>query len=211
MKWFIFLSIATFANSSALAQEGGAWCWAATEYDTLLSIVSPNGKYRIVVDDTALDVIDLLNGVRVQPTLGICAPSEIAWAPNDSVFLVNQSDGGAVGAWSLEVYRIVGNRLVDLHLSRNPLNEFKKKMKAWCPDEFPNIVGAGWVDGGARLLVVGVVPDHSSCKGMGNIYCYMVDVHSGKIVDSFDGQTLKSRWFHIIGTAFENWSLPDDH
>lgn len=196
MRTISFIILILLSSSLLNGQSRGRWCEGAISYDTALS---PKGKYKIIVKDTELIVVNMTTGNHLKRKIDILPPSELAWSPNDSLFFINQSDGGAIGTWAVQVYKIADDNIVETNLAKKPLEEFQKKMEEWCPDEFPNIAACGWVDNGTKILIVGAVPNHSSCKGMGNIFCYLIDIRSAEIIDSFNKKLLNQKWPEIIG------------
>lgn len=183
------------------SQTTGRWCRTAVPCEgPIFTLPSPHLKYQISIHNSEeLTVLNNSTNRKFNTIHAILNPSEIAWSPNDSLFFINYSDGGEVGTWSVVAYRIGENKIIEMHLASEPLKKFQKKMKVWCPGETPNIAACGWIDGGEKILIVGEVPPHSSCKEMGKLAAYLIDVRSGKIIHSMDENELKGKWLQILG------------
>jgi hypothetical protein len=164
-----------------------------------LSVMSPNGKLRIIVDDTQLQVVSEKSGIRLsRDFIGVMSLAEVLWAPDSSAFFLTQSDGGWVGNWSVMVYRVTPGGLSKSPVGVVALADFRRKFPR-CPDEYPNVAGIGWSNVSKRLLLVVEMPCHSGCVDMCKRLGYVVESFSGSIFESVSANDLKIRWKTMLG------------
>ncbi|MBI4525852.1 MAG: hypothetical protein HY695_18805 [Deltaproteobacteria bacterium] len=163
-----------------------------------IQFTAPDKKTVAVIDGTNLFVVrggNKLSGIEDE---GFLDPAELGWASDSKGFFVTWSDGGSVGWWQTFVYLVEKERVRRINVTKEVEREFKKHYK--CTDsEDPNIGAIKWLKGSRNLLVVAEVPPHSTCPQMGLFMGYIVSVPSGKILEQFSQQRLKSVWGRYLG------------
>jgi len=133
----------------------------------------------------------------IPPNQGL---TEVSWAPDSQYLALSASDGGSVGNWGITVYAVRGgqaHRLPpyrELHVAANRL------LRCEGP-ESANLGLAGWLKGGAEMLVVAQVPPHSACRNMGSLRGFRVATASGRILERMSYAALRKRWPDWLGCA----------
>ncbi len=128
--------------------------------------------------------------------------AELLWAPDSRALAVTADDGGATGTFDLSilVHRKKGRHWRQIDLSDRVARLFAPEMR--CDEhETPNVGAVGWTSG-QRLIVAAQVPPHSSCRNMGHVAAYIVDVKSGDVLMEVDRRTLHRRYRRMLGTVF---------
>jgi len=144
------------------------------------------------------------SGERIGQEIGINTLTEIIWAPDSAAFAVTQSDGGAVGTWYVEVYRILHRRLQKIDVMKTVAAEFQKRAGG-CPEKDANIAAVGWL-GPKALLVVAEAPPHSSCRDMGKIRGYEVSVTNGHLIRKYNADELKYKHLKLLGPRLKEYT-----
>jgi hypothetical protein len=164
-----------------------------------LSVVSPNRKLRITVDDTQLQVVSETSGTSLSSEfIGVMSLAEVLWAPDSAAFFLTESDGGWVGTWSVTVYRVTPGTLTRFSTGVLALADFRRRFPR-CPDEHPNVAGIGWQNGSKRLMLVVEMPCHSGCVDMCKRLGYVVESFSGSIVERISETEIQTRWKTVLG------------
>jgi hypothetical protein len=161
--------------------------------------VSPNSRKTVYVGETHFLV--RADGVWLPfPTKpwGVNGLAELLWAPDSSAFVVTESDGGWVGSWLVNVYRIDGDTVAKLDVSQAVTDVFQKRYPCVEP-ETPNVGAVAWLEGSKRLLLVAEVPPHSSCHEMGKLGGFVVEVPGGRIVQEYSEAELRDKWGKYLG------------
>jgi hypothetical protein len=128
--------------------------------------------------------------------------TEILWSPDSKAFVVNASNGGVVGTWNAYYYSIdAQGRPVSTNL-QDSLSAMTQKIPHCDDQEKANVGVAGWLDGGKDLLVVAEVPPHSSCRNMGAIRGFRVEVAPWSIVGEISESKLRRDWGRLLGPRF---------
>lgn len=164
-----------------------------------LRVSSPSGEYALLVEGTEVVTVDQRKGDRpIAAPIYINSLAEAGWGPDSSGFFITESDGGYVGTWFVRVFLMRTGQLEVVDVTKNDREHFRWIFPR-CPDEFPNMVAVGWVDGSRTFLVAGEMPCRSSCVDMCKIFGYVVEVPSRKILERFDSKLLRRRWRHFLG------------
>lgn len=220
----ISLLLGLYLSASAIAQdvispEPGAWSaksirlWPQNatidQKPNGIVVKSPSGQYAIAVtvkDVSEVKLTDLTNQkiVGAFPLMSLSL-SELLWSPNERTFALTQSDGGWVGTWILSIGQISDKGTLSFlnKIDKVALTDFKKTiMPKDCADEYPNFAAVAWIDPD-KLLIVGEVPPHSSCKNMGVFFGYVIEIPSGKILNRIDENKLNNEWNVQLGTRLK--------
>ncbi len=152
------------------------------------------------------------NGQRLQPPIHPFAMPSALWSPDSDPLAVMSSDGGLVGNWKLDVYAVIGNRLVKYDIMEQVQADLARFFPAdidtpWAHlppverqehAEDPSWVTVElvrWLAKPERLLVRGSVPSSSSYgANMGKSRGYIVDPRSGRILRSYTESQLRHKW-----------------
>ena len=108
---------------------------------------------------------------------------EAGWAPDSSQFFVMWSGGGAIGEYHVRVFRINGNKVVELTAPKNAFNDFKEHH--YCKERGDNIFFLGWTADSQKLLLVPEVYPTSDCAELGLFRGYLMDAKTGSILKIF--------------------------
>jgi hypothetical protein len=172
-----------------------------------LAVVSPNGQLMIEVKNSELAVVRTTDGSKInKKEIGVESLAEILWAPDSTAFVITSSDGGYVGTWSVSLHRIRENDIAISDPGTLALSDFKRyfsrkpmKSDSDCPNEYPNVVAVGWVDGSHKLLLAVEMPCHSGCEYMCNWLGYIVNADQGNIQKRLNALETQSTWKSLVG------------
>jgi hypothetical protein len=191
-----------YAESKSIKGTEGEWGAQAVNLASRVStketikIPSPDGRKILAVTETEV-LVKESTGEQVGQEIGINTLAEIIWSPDSSAFAVTQSDGGAVGTWYVEVYRILHRRLQKIVVMKTVVADFQKRTGG-CPEEDANVAAVGW-PGPKVLLVVAEAPPHSSCRDMGKVRGYEVSVTNGRLIRKYKADKLKNIHLKLLG------------
>jgi hypothetical protein len=194
------------AESKSTKGAGGVWGAQALNLSSRIStkstmkIPSPDGSKILAVTDIEV-LVKKSSGESIGEGIGINTLAEIEWAPDSSAFTVTQSDGGAVGSWYIEVYKISTGSLQKIDVMKAVAADFQKR-PGGCPEEDANIASVGWL-GPKKLLIVAQAPPHSSCRDMGAIRGYEVSIANGHIISKYNANVLKKKYWKLLGPALK--------
>lgn len=183
----------------------GIWAGRAVRVSdltgTTLDARSPDGIASVRQSGTALL---LARGASAVPLRVSVTPflTEILWAPDSSAFVVNTSDGGAVGTWDGFYFQVNTTRGAPDRNIRDVLSSRVKGFARCQTIEELNLGIAGWLRDGHELLVLAEVPPHSSCRNAGALRGYRVDVSTWKIVSAISERALRTQWRSQLGERF---------
>jgi len=165
-------------------------------------VASPDGRRVAVLDHLKLTV---LHENRVMPGLkDVFFPplGEVLWSGDSQAFAITSSDGGYVGTWRPRVFLIRRGTVRELELHKQVIAEFSLKSFCEKPGDLrdsANIVAVRWIAGSAKLLMAAEVPSHSSCRDMGSVTGFIVEVPSGKILERLTWPELRTQWGRYLG------------
>lgn len=118
-----------------------------------------------------------------KPDFSCCL--EISWAPDSAAFFAMYSDGGAVGGWHAQVFRLAGKEVTEAPVAGAASADFAKHHS--CDGGENNVICLKWVDGSSKLFLVLEVPPTSACgPQMGRFEGYIVDARNGAILARYD-------------------------
>ena len=129
---------------------------------------------------------------------------EIGWSATSDLFFVTYSDGGAVGAYHVAVYRISAGRMEKIDLDDAVRRDFQKHYPKCDSPEEPNIAGVAWSADSTKLLVAAEVLPHSNCDNMGTFNLYTVAVSDGRIIDRIPQLVAKASLYGVLGPELRN-------
>lgn len=194
-------------------------------------IPSPNGKYEIAcngmpheqrVSDSVSERLEapscefVAGGKRLPIDLEV--GPEALWAPDSDAVAITNSNGGAVGTYRVLIYRPESSGPVELASAvrkdlarRFPAcagttagctSEQRKKMQrdvSWV-----NVAAIRWMEKSDRLLMLAWVPDSSEFgANLGKYNGYVVDAHSGRVLNRYSEDEFKKRFRKYCG----DWGL----
>jgi hypothetical protein len=206
MKREILLLLSAFALLPTSGSAAGIWAAAGqtpfvSSSAPPIEILAPDGKVALRETEDGLTFIGKKT-VLLQEILSPPSLTEVLWSPDSKQFVVNASDGGAVGTWTAYYYWIDAD---GTPVSRNLVNLLAPMIEKFpdCDDaERANIGAAGWLDDGKDLLVVVEVPPHSSCRNMGAIRGFRVAVTSWRVAGEISEVKLRQDWARALGPRF---------
>lgn len=202
-RFTLTMILAAGVSVPSLGAELGMWAASGTLLGSQqeASVPAPNGLLSIgQVQDEVPVFVSGGTSTRLKEILSPPFLTEVLWSPKSDAFVLNSSDGGLVGTWDGYVYFVgKGSRL-----SRRTLRSLiRPLLRGWpqCP-EVPNVGASGWLSEAHKLLVVAEVPPHSSCRNMGAILGFKVDVVSWKVEQRIPENDLRSSFRAILGPRF---------
>ena len=191
------LSITGLGTAAAAEFVRGGWSTEAqylglTSFDAPardLTVTSPNGLIGLRFSGVNLSVSGPtpLSGKHLE----VETLSELLWAPDSTAFAITSSEGGAVGTWSVAVYRVRDGAIIEP--AKAALKAFAREYPN-CPHEYPNAGAAGWSKGSTFIHLVVEMPCHSSCADMCRFRGYVVNSASGQIVERLSESEVRKRW-----------------
>jgi hypothetical protein len=134
--------------------------------------LTSNFKFQVRADKAVLSELSLPD---------ISANVEIGWSPDSSQFFISYSDGGAVGAYHVHLYKVVGRNVSE---NRIPVGvEQRFKAKHWCESRGNNLFFLDWTpDSAVAFFVAEVYPTGDCGKENGLYRGYAVRVEDGELV-----------------------------
>lgn len=180
--------------------------WSAFDYnpDRRASFSSPDHKKLIEIIGN--DVFLRMNGKTFKTDINNQTnhDAELGWAPDSMRFFVNWSDGGGLGGWHTQVYRVDASGVHEIPriasparqnfeqfvrtLPIDPLLDSKTMNQIWDEQDYCepyDVVGGKWLDGSRELLLSVIVPNTSACRYMTLFDVYRVDASTGKILQRY--------------------------
>lgn len=200
--------LAVGAASKFANDTGGEWGAQAVNLSSRVStkatlhIPSPDGSKVLAVTETEV-LVKKSTGESIGQEIEINTLAEIEWAPNSSEFAVTQSNGGAVGTWYVEVYRILSGSLQKIDVMKAVAADFQKR-PGGCFEEDANIAAVGWL-GPKALLIVAEAPPHSSCRDMGTIRGYEVSISNGHLIRKYNANEFKKKHWKLLGSRLKGY------
>lgn len=111
----------------------------------------------------------------------ISANIEIGWSPDSSQFFISYSDGGAIGAYHVHLFKVVGSTVTESALPRVVERRFKAKHS--CEARGNNLFFLNWTqDSTVGFFVAEVFPTGDCGKQTGVYRGYAVRIEDGEIV-----------------------------
>lgn len=136
--------------------------------------LTKNYKFRVVADGSVASTLDFPD---------VSCGVEIGWSPDSSQFFVSYSDGGAVGAYHVHLYRLVGNRVQEDQAPSTVAARFKAEH--WCETRGNNLFFLNWTPDSKIVFLVAEVYPSSDCGNQrGQFRGYAVST-SGAILRVF--------------------------
>ncbi len=201
----LFVLLGLFGARLSAAE--GVWAKSgrvpSVEIEGEQTVLSPNGRRSVVGTRDGLRLDERAGAASVAlPVVALPPLWEVNWAP-DSLFLaVNASDGGVVGTWDTTIFTLRTDGLVTAFpmssLIRRAAHTFAK---CDSPEEV-NVALVAWEKTGVIAHIVAEVPPHSSCRNMGSLRGYRVEVKSERILEVLSEPNLKKRWAEELGLRF---------
>lgn len=194
-------------------------------------IPSPNGKYEIACNSVPAEqkISDSVSETIATPSCEFVAPGkrlpidlevgpEALWAPDSDAVAITHSRGGALGTYQVLIYRPENSSPVDVANSiRQDLARrypacvgveagcTAAQRKAMRRDvSWVNVAAIRWTQQSNRLLMMAWVPDSSEFgANLGRFNGYVVDAHTGQILNRYSEQEFKRRFKKYCG----DWGL----
>ena|SRR3989442_10062516 len=149
----------TLLTAAGEAAWAGVWSVEATLLPVPIDhqsirVVAPDKSRVAIVEDVALKVEaggKLLGGLE---NVGLYRPAELIWSPDSRAFAVTQTDGGAVGTWSVTVFLIEKERVRHMIVSKEIVSRAMKRF-----------TGRPWLSRSAARNDRQLVPHSSSGTG----------------------------------------------
>ena len=123
---------------------------------------------------------------------------EFLWSPDCNALAITRNEFGTVGGWALEVLAIEHASARVYGLSDQVRAEMMRIGSCVEPQE-PNVAAIAWNDGSRTLRVVGEVPNHSSCRNMGQMLGFEIDARTGMISSRLSEADLRVKWKTQLG------------
>jgi len=230
--WFlIFAATAVYASDPAEAK----WSVEATALpqfwnsDTKpVALAAPNGKLVLRVvgkktgrrypeDEVVPDYFLERDSHRLGPAIKLYNSPRALWSPNSDLLAVTSSKGGLVGNWTVSVYGVDANRVVEYNVMKQVqadlahtfpggvdsgahLSFSQAEKERFARDtSWVNVFAVHWLSGPGRLLVLaGVPPSSGYGANMGKRKGYIVDPRSGEIQREYTEYEFRRAWPQYI-------------
>ena len=163
------------------------------------AVPSPDGRYRVVLgarsENDSADLIRVYAGEELRgtfPLRDLSGSIFVKWSPDSQAFYVMWSNGGAIGAYKVRAFRVVGAQAQELPLTRLAEREFEGKHPC---DRGHNVYSLQWLKNSEQLLLALQVYPTSDCgKELGLYRGYLVRAAEGSILRRYSEQQLKIAW-----------------
>lgn len=137
--------------------------------------LTKEGRFRVTVGQMIISDFDLPD---------MSSNVEVGWSPDSSEFFISYSDGGAIGGYHVNLYRVVGNTLEKSRVPTTIANRFKTKH--WCQSRGNNLFFLDWtLDSKVALFVAEVYPTGDCGKELGLHRGYVVRLQDRKVLRVF--------------------------
>jgi hypothetical protein len=168
--------------SVAWAAQGGIWSrYGAMLWQSDRGFVaySPDRQARIEYTKQRFAYKRGANTVILKRIVSEPQLTEVIWSPSGKRFVINASDGGAVGTWDSFLYTVADDRLsVPINL-RDALKSNRTTTSECSDPEYYNIATLGWMSD-SQILSIRQVPPHSSCRKMGEEQGFVLEMRGLK-------------------------------
>jgi hypothetical protein len=162
-------------------------------------IGSPNGYYRVILlgrEDQEAGSLQVFHDEKLLKEFrlrDLSAGIFLKWAPDSRAFYLMWSNGGMIGGYSVRVFRIAGNRVMEVPATEQAERDFARAH--YCQSRGNNVFAINWLGGSDSLLIATQVYPTGDCgKDMGLYGGYEVRVDDGSIVRRYSEKELKSVW-----------------
>lgn len=109
---------------------------------------------------------------------------EIGWSPDSTQFFIRWSNGGAIGAFRLRIFRIEHGEVTEMGAPQIAYDHFKKKH--FCPERgMNNEFALGWTSDSKQLFLVLAVYPTGDCAEAALFRGYLMNASTGKIQKAF--------------------------
>lgn len=202
---FVCVPYAGAAEQSSFPLSHGQWSrdarylWPgptaiadAPENTRAIRITDASGASTLSIDDYSATLARQLPDRVTQTKFEIESLAESLWSPDGKALVITQSDGGWVGTWSVSVFVLEGSTWRHKDVSASLQADFRKAMRL-PKSEFPNFGAVAWLDGGAKLIVAGEVPCHSSVRNMCQVRGYVIEIRDSKVLERLECKELLQR------------------
>jgi hypothetical protein len=177
----------------------------------LQDILAPNGFVSINSTNEGLVVVGRRKNSRLEEVIGNPTVTEVLWSPDSGSFVVNESEGGAVGLWNTYLYFIDRDDHPVYRNIEGLIRPLVDKVPQCDPPEDSNIGTVAWLNNGKELLLVATVPPHSVCRNMGQISGFRVSIESWKILERIPEKKLRKKWANYLGCQFAKTTDSSGH
>lgn len=138
--------------------------------------LTKSGKFRVTIGKTLIlsefGIPDVSSNV------------EVGWSPDSSEFFISYSDGGAIGGYHVQLYRVVGTILKKSRVPETVSEHFRTTHG--CKSRGKNLFFLDWtLDSKVGFFVAEVYPTGDCGKELGVHRGYAVRLQDGKILRSF--------------------------
>jgi hypothetical protein len=192
-------------------------------------VPSPNGKYEIAcnsvpreqkVSDSVSERLDApsceLVGPGKRTAIDLKVGPEALWAPDSDAVAITHSNGGALGTYQVLIYRPDSNGPVEIAsaIRKDLAQRFPACVGGGCTadqrqqmhrnHDWVNVAAIRWMEKSDRLLMIAWVPDSTAFgANLGKYNGYIVDAHSGRILNRYSEPDFKKRFRKYCG----DWGL----
>jgi hypothetical protein len=166
-----------------------------------VSVPSPDGRFRVMLEDRPGQETARMRVFQDMRSLGeyslrdLSAGIFLKWSPDSRAFYLMWSDGGAIGAYAVRVFRVSSDAATEVFSTRPAEREFKRRHD--CRTRGINVYAVKWLGASDRLLIAAEVYPTGDCgKELGFTLGYAVRVEDGAILERYSarriGQEMRS-------------------
>jgi hypothetical protein len=163
------------------------------------AILSPDGEFRIVLevkseddDYGSMHVYQRERLLRSFDLRDLSGGVFLKWSPDSRAFYLMWSDGGIIGRYSVRVFSVDGEKVIESPTTRVAERDFAKRY--YCETRGNNVYAIRWVNAEQLLIAAEVYPTSDCGRDMGITAGYIVRVEDGHILRQYSGKQLQAMW-----------------
>lgn len=196
IRWLgLFLCYLVIAPASA-----ARWSQSAQALDpsaASVDVLAADGSIVARFDQSTSQLI-VVNG----PAMNVLSLPEVLVSPDGRHIALTDSDGGAVGSYSVHVVNRNDKLAAASEFSAAARRDYQSRPGV-C-SELPNAAAIAWRNDGQSILVVIESPPHSSCHDLGAVRGYELDSVTGAILASYSEAEFRRRFQPLFGPRLQS-------
>ncbi|MGB8536642.1 MAG: hypothetical protein WCD57_09535 [Acidobacteriaceae bacterium] len=206
--WIVFLSSAVLhaekCTQSGQSLASGGWprqlrTLCLTESIKINLFRSPDHRKVIEADiDGFRLIIDGKNALWPDGEEFLANNAEVSWSPTSSAFFINYGDGSGLDGWTINVFTIQGNRVVDhKEINDRIVRLFREHIDCSKESVDPNVRGLGWSRDGTHLFAFAQTTVSEPCGTQGEFRGAVASL-ADRSISKFYSQAEAKQHFHDL-------------
>lgn len=196
----IILLLSFWQVSASEQRDCEAAVFVLQDLEQERSIASPNGRNTVTVGVKSEDdgegwmrVRSVKGSVKSFKLLDLSGGVFVKWAPDSRAFYIMWSNGGAIGAYRLRVFRVLDHEIRELPTALQAERDFERRYP--CEARGHNTFAIEWKLASAQILLAEQVYPTGDCGRRAGLYGgYLVRVDDGVILLRYTEPELKRVW-----------------